>query len=48
MDVDLAANPSEFDRFLLDIDNYDIIIGSRILRGDLPQIQRPFYRTFFS
>ena len=48
MDVDLAANPSEFNKFLLNIDDYDIIIGSRILRGDLPPIQRPFYRTFFS
>ena len=48
MDVDLAADPSEFQRLLQYIDHYDVVLGSRFLRGDLPPIERPFYRTFFS
>src|SRR5947209_16379512 len=36
MDVDLAADPSEFQRLIQHIDNYDLVIGSRLLRGDLP------------
>ena len=48
MDVDLAAGPSELQRLIENVDNYDIAIGSRILRGDLPPVRRPFYRTIFS
>jgi len=48
IDVDLAADPSELERLFDKINNYDIAIGSRLLRGDLPPIERPFYRTFFS
>lgn len=48
MDVDLAAEPSELERLFKEISNSDIVIGSRLLRGSLPQIKRPFYRSFFS
>lgn len=48
MDVDLAADPSELERLLNEINDYDIAIGSRLLRGSLPPIKRPFYRTVFS
>jgi len=48
MDVDLAADPSELERLFNKINDYDIAIGSRLLRGTLPPIERPFYRAFFS
>jgi len=48
MDVDLAADPMEFERLLEKIEDYDIAIGSRLLRGNLPRIKRPFYRTITS
>jgi glycosyltransferase AglD len=48
MDVDLSADISEFDRLLEYIENSDLVMGSRILRGDLPPIQRPLYRSVFS
>jgi len=48
MDADLSADPSELKRLLLYIDQFDIVIGSRILRGDLPPIKRPFIRSFLS
>jgi glycosyltransferase involved in cell wall biosynthesis len=48
MDVDLSADPSELERLLPYIRNYDVVIGSRILRGDLPAIKRPFYRSVLS
>ena len=48
MDVDLATDPSEFERFFEEIENYDVIIGSRLIRGNLMPIKRPFYRTLFS
>jgi len=48
MDADLSADPSEFKRLLAFIDEFDIVVGSRILRGELPPITRPFIRTFFS
>jgi glycosyltransferase involved in cell wall biosynthesis len=48
MDVDLSADPSELERLLPFIENYDVVIGSRILRGDLPAIKRPFYRSLLS
>jgi dolichyl-phosphate beta-glucosyltransferase len=48
MDADLSADPSELNRLLLYIDKFDIVIGSRILRGELPPIRRPFTRSFLS
>jgi glycosyltransferase involved in cell wall biosynthesis len=48
MDVDLSADPSELERLLPYVGNYDVVIGSRILRGDLPAIKRPFYRSLLS
>ena len=48
MDVDLAADPSELERLFKKINEYDIAIGSRLLRGDLSPIERPFYRTVTS
>lgn len=48
MDVDLSADPSEFTRLLAHSDNYDIVLGSRIIRGDLAPIERPIARTIFS
>jgi glycosyltransferase involved in cell wall biosynthesis len=48
MDVDLAAEPPELERLLDNIDGYDIVIGSRILRGNLPPVKRPIHRSVFS
>jgi glycosyltransferase involved in cell wall biosynthesis len=48
MDADLSADPGEFDRLLPFIDQFDIVVGSRILRGGLPAIKRPFTRSFLS
>jgi glycosyltransferase involved in cell wall biosynthesis len=48
MDVDLAADPSELIRLLENIKDHDIAVGSRILRGDLPPIKRPLYRSVLS
>ena len=48
MDADLSADPSEFERLLLFIAEFDIVVGSRILRGELPKIKRPFIRSFLS
>jgi len=48
MDVDLSADPSEFDRLLPFIKEYDLVVGSRILRGTLPPIDRPTVRTLLS
>jgi len=48
MDADLSAGPSELKRLFLFIDRYDIVVGSRILRGELPPIKRPFIRSFLS
>jgi glycosyltransferase involved in cell wall biosynthesis len=48
MDADLSADPSEIERLLLFIDEFDIVVGSRILRGELPPINRPFTRSFLS
>lgn len=48
MDVDLAADPSELERLFVHINDYDIVLGSRLLRGSLPPIKRPLYRTVFS
>jgi dolichyl-phosphate beta-glucosyltransferase len=48
MDSDLAADPSELERLLEYAEDYDIVIGSRILRGELDPIKRPLYRSFLS
>ena len=48
MDADLSADPFEFQRLFEEVDNFDVIIGSRILRGNLSAVERPSYRTFFS
>ncbi len=48
MDADLSADPSEIQRLLDHIDNYDIVVGSRALRGNLPPIKRPMTRAIFS
>jgi len=48
MDADLSADPSELERLLLFIDEFDIVVGSRILQGELPLTNRPFIRSFLS
>jgi glycosyltransferase involved in cell wall biosynthesis len=48
MDVDLAADPREFERLMKFIGDYDIVIGSRLRRDGLPSIDRPRHRTFLS
>jgi glycosyltransferase involved in cell wall biosynthesis len=48
MDADLAADPCEFERLIKFIGDYDIVIGSRLMRDGLPPIERPIYRTFLS
>jgi glycosyltransferase involved in cell wall biosynthesis len=48
MDVDLSAEPSELERLLEHIEDYDLVLGSRILRDGLKPIERPFYRSFLS
>lgn len=48
MDVDLSADPSELERLLPYMHNHDVVIGSRILRGNLRAIERPFYRSLLS
>jgi glycosyltransferase involved in cell wall biosynthesis len=48
MDADLAAGPSELERLLNNTQDCDVIIGSRILRGDLMSIKRPYYRSILS
>jgi glycosyltransferase involved in cell wall biosynthesis len=48
MDVDLSADPSEFNRLLSHARDCDLVIGSRILRGDLAPVSRPFSRAIFS
>jgi glycosyltransferase involved in cell wall biosynthesis len=48
MDADLAAEPCEFERLIKFIGDYDIAIGSRLMREGLPPIERPMYRSFLS
>lgn len=48
MDVDLAADVTQLEHMLKSMDNHDIVIGSRILRGNLPPIKRPLYRSVLS
>jgi len=48
MDVDLSADPSELEKLLPFIEDYDVVVGSRILRNGLESVRRPFYRSFLS
>ncbi len=48
MDVDLSADVAELERLIPFVNHYEIIIGSRQLRGNLPPIEGPFYRKIFS
>ena len=48
LDADLAADPSQLDRMIPYMDRHDIVIGSRILRGNLHYVKRPFHRALFS
>jgi dolichyl-phosphate beta-glucosyltransferase len=48
LDADLAADPSQLDLMIPYLENYDIVIGSRILRGNLPGVERPFHRMLLS
>jgi glycosyltransferase involved in cell wall biosynthesis len=48
MDIDLSADPSELSTLISHIDDHDIVIGSRILRGHLPRVKRPIHRSFLS
>jgi glycosyltransferase involved in cell wall biosynthesis len=48
MDVDLSADPSEFNRLLFHAQDCDLVIGSRILRGNLAPVRRPISRALFS
>lgn len=48
MDIDLSADPSELSQLLEYIHDHEVVIGSRILRGHLPRIRRPLYRSLLS
>jgi len=48
LDVDLAADPSELEKLLEYINDYDMVIGSRILRGNLLPIKRSLHRSLLS
>lgn len=48
MDSDLSAEPTELDRLLKFINEYDVVIGSRILREGLPPVSRTVTRGLFS
>ena len=48
MDADLAADPREFERLIKFIGDYDVVIGSRLVREELPPIERPMLRNFLS
>jgi glycosyltransferase involved in cell wall biosynthesis len=48
LDIDMSADPSEFNRLFPYLQNNTLVIGSRILRGTLNPIQRPYYRTLLS
>jgi len=48
MDADLSAGPEELSRLLDYMDAFDVVIGSRLLRGDLPPITRPLSRSVLS
>ena len=48
MDVDLSADIAELERLIPFLNEYDIVLGSRQLRGNLPPIEGPIYRKIFS
>ena len=48
MDVDLSADPSELEKLLGYLEDYDVVAGSRILRDGLEPVNRPLYRSFLS
>lgn len=48
LDIDLSADPLEFTRLIPFTNEYDIVVGSRIIRDGLNPIQRPFVRSFLS
>lgn len=48
MDIDLSAQPSELEKLMLYADNYDVVIGSRILHSDSNSVKRPYYRSILS
>ncbi len=46
MEADCATHPREYERLIPYLSNFDVVTGSRILRGDLPPIEgkSPFRR----
>jgi len=48
MDVDLSADVKELERLIPYASEYDIVVGSRLLRGNLPPIKGPIHRKIFS
>jgi len=48
IDVDLSADVSELERLIPYVNDYDIVIGSRKLRGNLPPIESPVHRKILS
>lgn len=48
IDVDLSSDISEIERMMLYIDTYDIVVGSRLIRENLADINRPLSRSLFS
>jgi len=48
IDVDLSADVAELERLIPFLNEYDIVVGSRQLRGNLPPIEGPVYRKIFS
>lgn len=48
LDIDLSADPSEFTRLIPFAKEFDLVIGSRIVRGGLNPIHRPLVRKCLS
>jgi glycosyltransferase involved in cell wall biosynthesis len=48
LDIDLSADPLEFTRLIPFAKEFDMVIGSRIVRGGLNPVQRPLIRNFLS
>jgi dolichyl-phosphate beta-glucosyltransferase len=49
MEADCATHPREFERLFPFLGAHDVVIGSRILRGDLPPIEgKSFFRRILS
>ena len=47
MDADLSHNPKDISRFLKEIKNYDVVVGSRFIKGGgMPG--RSFFRNFLT